>query len=102
MSRSSGLPSKSLAERLGWDRPISSWALRKRKESSFDTSRPAISQHLRILLDAGLVTERREGRERRYRLRPERLQEVEGWLQQYERFWRRRLGALGEYLENNP
>jgi DNA-binding transcriptional ArsR family regulator len=74
----------------------------KRLAESFDTSRPAISQHLRILLDAGLVAERRAGRERRYRLRPERLQEVEDWLRQYERFWRQRLGALGEYLENNP
>src|SRR5438876_6210860 len=42
----------------------------------FDMSRPAVSQHLRVLLDAGLVAERRHGRERRYRLIPERLGSV--------------------------
>ncbi len=39
----------------------------------FQMSRPAVSQHLRVLLDAGLVTEQRHGRERRYRLVPARL-----------------------------
>ena len=43
-------------------------------------TRPAVSQHLRILLDAGLVAEQRTGRERRYRLRPDGLDEVEPWL----------------------
>jgi DNA-binding transcriptional ArsR family regulator len=74
----------------------------KRLAEPFDTTRPAISQHLRILLDAGLVTEQREGRERRYRLRAERLQEIEHWLRHYEHFWRRKLDALGEFLEDNP
>ena len=52
-------------------------------------SRPAVSQHLRILLDAGLVTEQRHGRERRYHLVPARLGPVRDRLEQYERFWRR-------------
>ena len=65
----------------------------------FALSRPAISQHLRILLDVGLVSEYRQGRERRYQLHAERLSEVRQWLQQYERFWKQRLGALGTYLE---
>jgi DNA-binding transcriptional ArsR family regulator len=65
----------------------------------FDTTRPAISQHLRILLDAGLVSEHRHGRERRYQLQPERLREVQAWLRQYERFWVQKLGALGAYLD---
>lgn len=65
----------------------------------FAMSRPAISQHLRILLDAELVTERRVGRERRYRLQPERLAEVQQWLRRYERFWRQRLDALATYLD---
>jgi DNA-binding transcriptional ArsR family regulator len=64
-------------------------------------SRPAVSQHLRILLDAGLVSERRSGRERRYRLHAERLLEVQRWLQTYQRFWRNRLEALGSYLEKH-
>jgi len=59
--------------------------------SHFDMSRPAVSQHLRVLLDAGLVTERRHGRERRYRLVPERLDPVRSWIAHDERFWDDRL-----------
>jgi DNA-binding transcriptional ArsR family regulator len=65
----------------------------------FAMSRPAISQHLRILLDAGLVSEQRQGRERRYQLHAARLLEVQQWLQTYQRFWKNRLEALGNYLE---
>jgi DNA-binding transcriptional ArsR family regulator len=65
----------------------------------FAVSRPAISQHLRILLEAGLVSEHRQGRQRRYRLHAERLLEVQRWLQTYQRFWRKRLEALGHYLD---
>jgi len=75
------------------ERPVRSIA------QPFAASRPAISQHLRILLDAGLVTEQRDGRERRYRLRPERLREVEDWLQQYQQFWSQKLDTLGTYLD---
>src|SRR5262245_45516638 len=57
----------------------------------FPMSRPAVSQHLRVLLDAGLVAERRHGRERRYRLVPERLGPVRDWVAHYERFWDDRL-----------
>jgi DNA-binding transcriptional ArsR family regulator len=53
----------------------------------FEMSRPAISQHLRILLLVGLVAEHRQGREHRYRLVPERLGPVRDWLAHYERFW---------------
>jgi DNA-binding transcriptional ArsR family regulator len=66
----------------------------------FAESRPAISQHLRILLDVGLVSESRKGRERHYQLRAERLLQVRQWLLQYERFWHKRLEALGTYLED--
>ena len=65
----------------------------------FGMSRPAISQHLRVLRDVGLVTEQRHGRERQYRLHAERLYEVRAWMQKYERFWRSHLSALGDYLE---
>jgi DNA-binding transcriptional ArsR family regulator len=64
----------------------------------FETSRPAVSQHLRVLLDAGLVTEQRHGRERRYRLVPERLSPVRDWLAHYERFWDDRLQRLQKLL----
>ena len=64
----------------------------------FEMSRPAVSQHLRLLLDAGLVTERRHGRERRYRLIPERLGPVRDWIAHYERFWDDRLQRLQKTL----
>jgi DNA-binding transcriptional ArsR family regulator len=64
----------------------------------FQMSRPAVSQHLRILLDAGLVTEQRYGRERRYRLVPERLGPVRDWIAHYERFWADRLQRLRKQL----
>lgn len=67
--------------------------------ANFDMSRPAVSQHLRILLDAGLVTEQRHGRERRYRLTPERLSPVRDWLSHYERFWDDHLSRLKRHLD---
>lgn len=64
----------------------------------FRMSRPAVSQHLRILLDAGLVTENRHGRERRYRLVPARLAPVRDWLVHYEKFWDHHLSMLQKTL----
>jgi DNA-binding transcriptional ArsR family regulator len=64
----------------------------------FKMSRPAVSQHLRILLDAGLVTEQRHGRERRYHFVPERLGPVRDWIARYERFWDDRLQRLQKLL----
>lgn len=65
----------------------------------FEMSRPAVSQHLRLLLDMGLVTEERHGRERRYRLAPQRLGPVRDWIAHYERFWDDRLQHLQEHLK---
>ena len=64
----------------------------------FKMSRPAVSQHLRVLLDSGLVTEQRHGRERRYHFIPERLGTVREWIAQYERFWDDRLNRLQKLL----
>ncbi len=64
----------------------------------FRMTRPAVSQHLRILLEAGLVDVRRHGRQRHYRLRAARLREVFDWVQHYEKFWKDKLRALREYL----
>lgn len=64
----------------------------------FEMSRPAVSQHLRILLDAGLVSEHRHGRERRYRLIPARLTPIRNWLAHYERFWDTHLQRLQDHL----
>lgn len=64
----------------------------------FQMSRPAVSQHLRVLLATGLVTEQRHGRERRYHLVPERLGPVREWMAHYERFWDDRLQRLQKQL----
>ena len=64
----------------------------------FEMSRPAVSQHLRVLLDAGLVTEQRHGRERRYRLVPEQLGPVRDWIAHYEQFWDHHLQRLQKHL----
>ncbi len=57
----------------------------------FDVTRPAISQHLGVLREAGLVEERRDGTRRRYRVRTSGLEPVRTWL---EAFWDERLDAL--------
>ena len=64
----------------------------------FKMSRPAVSQHLRVLLDSGLVTEERHGRERHYHFVPERLGQVRDWIAQYEQFWDDRLRLLQKHL----
>jgi DNA-binding transcriptional ArsR family regulator len=74
------------------ERPVNAIA------GEFAMSRPAVSQHLRILLDAGLVTEQRHGRERRYRLAPEPLIAVRDWIAHYERFWDDHLDRLRAHL----
>ncbi|OKH26098.1 transcriptional regulator [Hydrococcus rivularis NIES-593] len=68
----------------------------------FSMSLPAISQHLQVLAEAGLVTQRRVGRQRFYRLNPEPLKQVSDWVACYEQFWEEKLDALGHYLEENP
>jgi DNA-binding transcriptional ArsR family regulator len=65
----------------------------------FDVTLPAISQHLRVLRDAGLVTVRPAGRERWYRLQAAPLRPVAEWIAEYEPFWRGRLDALGAHLD---
>src|SRR5215471_12276637 len=66
----------------------------------FDMTQPAISQHLRVLRLAGLVDERRDGRQRIYRLNPGPLKEIADWVNQYEQFWEKKLDALAVFLEN--
>ena len=64
--------------------------------AQFDVSRPAVSRHLRVLREAGLVHERREGRLRLYRADPEPLAELHDWLVRY---WDDRLAALKDLAE---
>jgi DNA-binding transcriptional ArsR family regulator len=65
----------------------------------FAMSRPAISQHLKILLDAGIVVIREEGRLNYYHLQPEKLLEVQIWLMHYQQFWTEHLDELGALLD---
>jgi DNA-binding transcriptional ArsR family regulator len=64
-------------------------------------SRSAVSQHLRLMLELGVVAERRAGRERYYSLRPEALTEVGAWLGRLDQFWATSLQRLGEHLDAN-
>lgn len=65
----------------------------------FQMGRTAVSKHLAILKDADLVTNRKIGRETRYRLNPAPLQEVKDWLAYYEKFWNEKAILLKNILE---
>jgi DNA-binding transcriptional ArsR family regulator len=67
--------------------------------AAFEQSRPAISKHLKVLREARLVAEQRNGRERVYRLQPMPLQTVVGWVEGYRSFWQQNLNELKRYLE---
>lgn len=70
--------------------------------SHFEMSQPAVSQHLRLLRAAGLVAERKVGRERHYRALGARLRVVHEWVARYERFWLERLEAIGHAFDEMP
>lgn len=61
----------------------------------------AVSQHLKVLLDSGLVVRRKEGRFRYYRAAPKALKRVHDWTARYRRFWETRLDRLESYLNEN-
>ena len=65
-------------------------------------SQPAVSKHLRILREAGLVEVRPRAQVRLYRLRPEPLAEIDAWLSPYRRLWKGSLDRLEKHLEDNP
>jgi DNA-binding transcriptional ArsR family regulator len=58
----------------------------------------ALSQHLKALKDAGLVSERRQGRQRIYSLTPTPLREISEWVDAFSAYWPVKLEALGEHL----
>jgi DNA-binding transcriptional ArsR family regulator len=65
-------------------------------------SRPAVSQHLAVLRSVGLVTQGRHGRENRYRLQREPLDDLQRWLATLDGFWAGRLSRLREHLAASP
>lgn len=64
--------------------------------TAFDISRPAVSRHLRLLKEAGLVVEEKQGRENVYSLRRQSLRALSGWLEPY---WNERLMRLKQMTE---
>ena len=69
-----------LAERLGWRQPM-------------------VSKHLGVLRQVNLVSERREGRQRYYRVNPEQLKPIFDWVMPFEKFWTGRFNRLDEVLQ---
>ena len=65
----------------------------------FNVSRPAISKHIKILTECGLVEIKQEGRERYCQVKLEKLSEVSAWIEQYKKFWEAKLDALEVYLD---
>ena len=65
---------------------------------NFDVSRPAISQHIKILTECGMIIIRKQGRERFCEARLDTLQEVSAWVGQYKQFWHEKFNALDNYL----
>ena|SRR6476661_10331416 len=65
---------------------------------NFETSRPAISKHIRILSECGLIVIRKNGRERYCEAKLEKLKEVNNWTQKYSRFWDGKIEDLKSFL----
>ncbi|WP_086841867.1 metalloregulator ArsR/SmtB family transcription factor [Amycolatopsis kentuckyensis] len=88
-------PARREVLRLLLDGPMPAGAIAER----FEMARPSLSEHLRVLREAGLVTEQRQGRHRVYRLDAAPLEQVADWLTPYERFWRTKLANLRALLD---
>lgn len=67
---------------------------------NFRISRPAISKHIKILEECGLVTISQQGRERICKLNAEPLNEVYDWLGYFDKFWDKKLNSLKNIMEN--
>ncbi|MBI1768922.1 MAG: winged helix-turn-helix transcriptional regulator [Bacteroidetes bacterium] len=65
---------------------------------NFDVSRPAISKHIKILVECGLIIISQQGRERHCEAKLQKLIEVSDWIEQYRQFWNKKLDALENYL----
>ena len=65
----------------------------------FGISLPAVSKHLKVLENAGLIQRHKEGRVHRFTVNPAPLQSAQSWIDHYQRFWTKQLESLGDYLE---
>ena len=68
----------------------------------FKVSAPAISKHMRILEQAGLMSRRKQGREHRCRLEERQMRHAQAWIERQRKFWNERLDVLERYLKENP
>jgi DNA-binding transcriptional ArsR family regulator len=91
--RAIAAPQRRQILRLVWDRELSAGEI----AGHFDVTRPAVSQHLAVLREAGLLRERRNGTRRLYRARPEGLADLKAFLDE---FWGDRLEALKQEVES--
>jgi DNA-binding transcriptional ArsR family regulator len=64
----------------------------------FDTSRQAVSKHLRILTECQLLTQQQAGREIYYHLEVAKMKEIDGWLEQFKKIWESRFNELDKVL----
>ncbi|KGO80900.1 MULTISPECIES: ArsR/SmtB family transcription factor [Flavobacterium] len=67
---------------------------------NFEISRPAVSKHIKILTECGLIVIKQQGRERYCRAELKKLKEVAEWTNLYREFWNEKLDALGSFLED--
>lgn len=66
---------------------------------NFEISRPAVSKHVKVLEECGLIQISQQGRERYCEARLDKLNEVSEWVEQYRQFWENKLDSLEMYLE---
>jgi DNA-binding transcriptional ArsR family regulator len=67
--------------------------------AKFEISRPAVSKHVKILNECGLIEIKQQGRERYCEAKLDKLSEVQNWIDQYKQFWENKLDALENYLD---
>ena len=66
----------------------------------FDTTRQAVSKHIKVLADCQLVTQEKEGREIHYHFNPKKMKEIDHWLEQFKKHWEDRFSQLDQVLIN--
>ena len=88
-------PTRRRILRLVGDRPRQAGEIAE----GFPVSRPAVSKHLRVLREAGLVAARKEGRARVYHLSPKGLEEARKWMEEAEKVWATALDSFRQHVE---
>jgi DNA-binding transcriptional ArsR family regulator len=68
----------------------------------FKVSAPAITKHMKVLEEAGLLSRKKQGRVHRCRLEERRMKQAQEWIEEHRKFWNDKLDALERYLKENP